>query len=47
MNETTAAASNSNGQSLYTHFDHINPPIGRDGTPPTEVFDEVVEDLVR
>jgi cytochrome P450 len=46
MNETTAAASNSNGQSLYTHFDHINPPIGRDGTPNgfyEAVRDEVVE----
>src|ERR1700692_3139990 len=45
MNENTAAASNSNGESLYTHFDHINPPIGRDGTP-NEFYEAVRDEVV-
>ena len=44
MNETAAFMNNSNGQSLYTHFDHINPPIGRDGTP--NAFYEAIRDEV-
>jgi hypothetical protein len=33
MSETPTITNNSTGPSLYTHFDHIKPPIGKDGTP--------------
>jgi len=33
MPEHEAVAMSVNGESLYTHFDHLNPPIGPDGTP--------------
>ena len=46
MNESTAAASSPNGQSLFTHFDHINPLIGRDGTP-NEFYEAVRDEVVQ
>jgi cytochrome P450 len=46
MNEGTESTNSANGVSLFTRFDHINPPIGRGGTP-NEFYrtlrDEVVE----
>ncbi|HXD90165.1 MAG TPA: cytochrome P450 [Candidatus Binataceae bacterium] len=45
MSENNVApVADANGASLYTHFDHTNPPIGPDGTP--NAFYEALRDEV-
>jgi cytochrome P450 len=44
MSENNESASVANGKSLYTHFDHLHPPIGPDGTP--NAFYEALRDEV-
>ena len=44
MQEAISDRANSNRPSLFTHFNHIDPPIGRDGTP--NAFYEAVRDEV-
>jgi cytochrome P450 len=46
MNETTTIIKNSTGPSLYTRFDHIKPPIGKDGTP-NEFYEAIRDEAVQ
>ncbi len=44
MSDATAT-NGANGQSLYTHLDHIHPPIGRDGTP-NEFYEALRDEVI-
>jgi cytochrome P450 len=46
MQEATSVPSISNSPSLFTHFNHIDPPIGRDGTP-NEFYEALRDEVIQ